>query len=445
MSVLRNFVFVVTVSFFLVGCEDDVSKFGSKPPVVDVGVITSSSGLGVKPGAVTLAPGTVRDVQFEAINGTPPYTWRVSRNNLGTISSSGLYMANDDAGENTITVTDSEGRSVQATVTQSARAFDELKISPASGELATDKSYELKFQATGGAPPYSWSVSSSSLGTINNSGLYTSKPVPGNNTVVVVDQNGSSASVNVNQTSVAVPELKITPGSGELSTDKAYELKFQATGGAPPYSWSVSSTSLGTINGSGLYTSKPVPGNNTVVVVDQNGSSASANVNQTSVAVPDLKITPSSGELSTDKAYELKFQATGGTPPYSWSVSSSSLGTVNNSGLYTSRPVPGNNTIVVTDGRGSVASASVRQNAVSVTSLRISPSSSTVQVDAFGKTVQFQASGGVPPYTWSVSISRLGTINGAGLYTLENSEGVNTISVRDSQGSIATATVDQRR
>lgn len=195
---------LVAAQLFLVGCEDDpdASLTNQTPETPHASVANyGASGFGIMPGSVSLGSGSNRDVQFEPINGTPPYTWRVSRSDLGAISSAGLYMANTPDGQNTITVTDSAGRSVQATVIQAnnAAAIAALAIVPATSTIGIDKQYQISFQATGGIPPYSWSASSTGLGTITSAGLYTSRTIAGQNTITVRDANGTLASATVIQ------------------------------------------------------------------------------------------------------------------------------------------------------------------------------------------------------------------------------------------------------
>ncbi|MDE2091983.1 MAG: putative Ig domain-containing protein, partial [Gammaproteobacteria bacterium] len=115
-----------------------------------------------------------------------------------------------------------------------------------------------------------------------------------------------------------------------------YSVTLQATGGTPPYTWSVSQGSLpswATLNAStGAITGTPnAPGNATLTfrVTDSNNVTTQTNSLTLFIAPatpPPLTITTSSlpnGVVGT--AYGATLQASGGTPPYTWSISSGSL------------------------------------------------------------------------------------------------------------------------
>ncbi len=127
------------------------------------------------------------------------------------------------------------------------------------------------------------------------------------------------------------PPLKITTTSlpnGDVGV--AYSATLSATGGTPPYSWSVASGSLppglslsasGTISGTptatGSYTF-------TIRVTDSVGDTASQ-AYTVSIAPPASITTTSLPNGTVGVGYQSTVSATGGTLPYSWSVASGSL------------------------------------------------------------------------------------------------------------------------
>ncbi|MDD4870676.1 MAG: hypothetical protein PHR77_08950 [Kiritimatiellae bacterium] len=155
---------------------------------------------------------------------------------------------------------------------------------------------------------------------------------------------------------------------------------------------------------------------------------------------------------------KINFFVSGGHAPYSWGVSTPSAGSVaaqakTQYGIYTVAAIA-NNSVVVSDSRGKsvIADISTGAGGLTITPAGYSFTSSFTNGEttvalafaaAAGDTIQFTASGGNPPYSWTVSISSLGTINN-GLYTFPNPTtdvGDNTIIVKDSAGDIASVTV----
>ena len=76
----------------------------------------------IYPAAVTLSAANISVVTFTATGGNIPYTWSLSDNTLGMVytstNTSALYQSVTNAGINTLTVRDSSGNSVSATITQ---------------------------------------------------------------------------------------------------------------------------------------------------------------------------------------------------------------------------------------------------------------------------------------------------------------------------------------
>ena len=100
-------------SIFLLGCEEESDDHTRVGPVT------------ISPSTVNYSyPTTMSNVTvtFTANGGKPAYTWSVANTNIGTITSHGntaVYRPEDTTGGNFVTVTDSEGNSATATITQS--------------------------------------------------------------------------------------------------------------------------------------------------------------------------------------------------------------------------------------------------------------------------------------------------------------------------------------
>lgn len=164
-------------------------------------------------------------------------------------------------------------------------------------------------------------------------------------------------------------------------------------------------------------------------------------------ANPDLEINPDYAAISIvgEKAV---FEGRGGVGPFTWSVGDSAYGRVDVRGwseaVYTCLKV-GNNTVRVEDQQGHSAVARITPVEDMLT---IYPE--TVELVLGEYFAAFSVSGGTPPYKWSVGNVGMGTVSYspdstevAGYSAVIGTYGVNVVTVMDSQGLTASATVMQ--
>lgn len=170
-----------------------------------------------------------------------------------------------------------------------------------------------------------------------------------------------------------------------------------------------------------------------------------------------LEISPNIGTISA-VGQQIRFSAVGGSHPYSWSVANSSAGTISvqensQDAIYTATLVT-KNTVVVRDNLGKAATVAINGSAGG---LSITPSAVTLSSgfyatnnvppsDLDGHQIQFTVSGGTPPYgDWTSDSPQTAIINSSGLMTITVGAGFAMgnvgISVKDSAGTLATATV----
>ena len=222
--------------------------------------------------------------------------------------------------------------------------------------------YSQTIAATGGTPPYSLSLTSGTLpaGLTLDRASGEIKGTPGaagasNFTVQVMDHAQATASQPFTLTiAAAAQSLTITttsplPGG---ATDAAYSQTLAASGGTPPYTWSVSSGALPagiSLNSSnGLLAGTPTASGTfqfTTQVTDSGtGKASKAFALTITAATSNLAITttaPLPG-ASVGSAYSQTLTATGGKPPYSWSVTTGALpdglSLNSNSGLISGTP-----------------------------------------------------------------------------------------------------------
>src|ERR1035437_1534712 len=297
-------------------------------------------------GTTSLPAGTVGVLYSQALaatGGSLPYTWQLTGGSLPggvTLGSSGnLYGTPTAAGSFTFQVKVSDSQQASAT-----GSFT-IRITPAALVITTSSlpagtvgtSYTATLAATGGAPPYTWSVVSSTLNglSISSAGVISGTPTAAGTFSVNLQATDSAQAIATKAYSVTVAAatvpLSITtqaplPSGG---VGVSYTQAFAATGGTSPYQWSISTgtapTGL-TLSATGSLTGTPTAAgtfNFTIQVVD----AAKAKATQAftiKIAPAPLVITTTSlpgGTVGTSYT-ATTLAATGGTPPYTWSVAS---------------------------------------------------------------------------------------------------------------------------
>lgn len=141
-----------------------------------------------------------------------------------------------------------------------------------------------------------------------------------------------------------------------------------------------------------------------------------------------VQINPTVEALSAGA--QVQFSASGGTPPYSYAISSGGGSIDPSSGLYTAPESTGTAEVSVSDATGISSSATVTIGSGGTSNtLTLNPDQQTI---APGETLQFSVSGGTAPYTFSI-ISGGGTVNSqTGLYTAPSTASTVEVEVTDS-------------
>ena len=336
--------------------------------------------------------------------------------------------------------------------------------------------YSAAITASGGSSPFTWSVASGTLpngitlgsSTTSSTTISGMPTVSGSSSVTfkVVDGTGVSATQAMTITVNPPATLVITTGSLSAGiVGVAYSQTLAATGGVPSYHWAIMSGSLPsglTLNAnSGAITGIPTTSGTSsfgVRVTDSQTPAASATANL-SITISNplpLQITTTSlPDGTTSSGYTATLAATGGLQPYSWSITAGNLppglNLSSNTGQISGTPTTSGTfsfTVAVTDSENpameTAAGFSITIDAG--TPLQIETTSLPEGSEATAYSVTLSASGGVQPYTWSVSSGNLpggltlnasaGTITGKptalGTFNL-------TLKVTDSASGTATA------
>ena len=305
--------------------------------------------------------------------------------------------------------------------------------------------YSQTLSVNGGLGPYAWSVSTGTLPaglaltpsntTAKISGTPTTAQTSVAFTIKVTDSSNpaQSGTQSFTVTINAPAPLSITTTSlpnGAYNT--AYSATISATGGVAPYTFSLDAASsplpaglaLTTSNNQGVISGTPTTaGTFTNIIVDAHDSQAptAGKASKTftlTITASAIVISPSSlpnGTVGT--SYSVNITATGGVSPYKFSLDASSstlpagLSIAVNSTMATISGTPttaGTTNNIIVDVKDSEQPAVIQKMTYSIT-ISAAGVSITTTSPLPGATLnsayntQLTATGGVPPYTWSLA------------------------------------------
>ncbi len=371
--------------------------------------------------------GTAYSATLAATGGVPPYTWGATTSlppGLTVGLTGSLSGTPTQGGSYTIgvKVTDAQGASATRSFTVSVTGI--VIVTPAALPDATATlPYSQTLTASGGTPPYAWSV-----GVGLPAGL-TLNPATGAISGTPTTDGGATFTVQVSDsgklTASQTFTLKIKTAPLTITTvpplfdgiaGTAYSQTFSASGGTRPYLWSIASGNTGDLKldaSTGVLQGTPqTAGTYTFMVQlsDGAGTRVTATYSVT-VRPPSLTIvtgvTLPAGAVGV--AYSQQFSVVGGTPPYTWSLTAGSVpGLAFAAGRATLEGTPATPgtftfTLQARDTAGITAARPF--------TLTISPAPLTIATDAqlpdgtlgSSYSCQIAATGGVSPYTWSAT------------------------------------------
>jgi len=442
---------------------------------VDFGYVTAAPPLSLTCAASIGEVGVPYSSSISVTGGVSPYTFSVSAGSLpagltlntstgaitGTPTTAGSFSFTVQVVDSSGTAANTKTSSCGITV---APALTLACVSASTGQVGV--AYSSSLVASGGVPPYTYSIASGSLPaglTLNAStGAITGVPTaygPFSFTAQVADSSGLTGYNTVSSScsiTIAPPPIAVTCPTSTGTVNVPYTSSATATGGTGTYTWSITSGSLpagltlnaatgaitGTPTTAGVYTF-------TIQAKDTQGNVGSSNCSIT-VAPAPLTLTCPAGTAQAGVAYSSQAVATGGVTPYTFSVSAGVLPpglTLNAStGAVTGTPTTAGSysfTLKVTDSTGASKTANCSISVVAPQPLTLACPAGAGQVGvAYSSTPA--VTGGVPPFTFSISAGSLPpglTLNGltgavtgtpttAGTYSF-------TLEVTDSTGAVA--------
>ncbi len=253
-----------------------------------------------------------------------------------------------------------------------------ITASASSANVAVGGTVSASFTASGGTGSYTFTASGLPGGVnLSTAGALSGAPTSAGNfsaTITVTDSAGTQAF-----TSFSLNVLGLANGSLPGATvGQFYSANVNAAGGLQPYSFIGSGGPAGlSMSTNGAVTGTPRTAGSftiSVRVTDSGGASTTGSIGIT-VAVPaPLSITKAGlGDAQADTAYSQAFAASGGNPPYAWTLSNGVTPdglSLASSGIVSGTPTtPGSYSwgIAVTDASGAVATATATLNVKAAT------------------------------------------------------------------------------
>lgn len=388
--------------------------------------------------------GTTYSQNLGASGGQTPYTWtRVSGNMPDGLSlnqaSGAISGVPERAGSSSFVIRLTDATSVSVTVTLT------LTINPPISELTIDtqslpdgvvgQDYSRDLQASGGSTPYLWSIISGSLPAglqLSDDGKITGRPTTTGEvsfTVQVIEQSGQTASKVLAIDVDPAPQLTILSENPlpPAAVGVPYHHELKATAGTAPYAWvKKKKAKFGTLPGGitlssdGVLSGTPTAEGSSdfTVLVNDSGDRQAKRPFTIVVGPPPPPLfirTESLPNATQGLNYSARVEASGGLAPYTWSLDSGLL--PDGLALREDGTISGHATTF-----GTVAFTLRVKDAIGTASTKVlfiivvpPPPPLVIQTVQLPETSAersytqtLQATGGLPPYTWSLASGSLG-------------------------------------
>jgi hypothetical protein len=406
-----------------------------------------------------------------AAGGAPPFSWSLSSGTLPpglTLDTNGIIRGSAKTAGTyafAIRVADSAGSTIS--MSYSVTISGDVSIATSSlADALVGAPYTQPLQATGGTPPYTWYLTGGTLpdGIKLDQGAGTLGGTPSvvgsfSFTLRAVDSVNAFAERQFQITTAAGLIITTAPILPPGSVSLQYQQTLDAAGGKPPYIWSISSgglpAGLTLSSASGTLAGQPSLAGSFQFTVDVTDSLSRKASKQFTLKVAAALLISSAPQLApafAGQAYSQTLTASGGTPPYLWSITAGGLPPGISfdaaSAALSGVPVLAGSFSFTAQVMDSNSVTTSKQFAIAVTSNLLITTTSPLPGAVGGSpyTAALSATGGVPPYTWTVAAGTLppgltidpgsnsvvGTPNTDGGFAF-------TLQVADSGGGSATA------
>jgi len=383
--------------------------------------------LSITPAPIEIAVGGSVSATLAATGGLPPYTWMAA----GTppqgfaLTSSGLLTGtSSQVGTIAISaqVKDSQPQPYTASATINVGVFGLTTTSPLTPGTTTS-AYSAAFNAGGGTTPYifsatglpaglSLSTSGNLTGTVKLAGTYSFSVHVTDRVSITVSSTYSLTIDGPAPLAIVAPSL----ANGMVNVPYSASLSSSASGGTPPYQWAIEAGALPpglSLSSTGVISGTPTTaGSYSFTVEATDGSGATASTSATLlINPPTLTITTqsplTSGIVNVDYPLQV-LTATGGVPPYTFSITGGSLpnGMSLTNGAISGTPTPTPTSTVV---GGFSVTVTVRDNVDTQTQATlvgtIRPPSTDLVLSTETLSFALSSGGAALPAAQNVSIS----------------------------------------
>lgn len=384
--------------------------------------------------------GTAYSQSLTGSGGTTPYTFTIDSGTLPgglTLSTTGVLSGTPTTQGSfafAIRMTDSTtGGTHSTTRNYTITVGTPMTVTPAtlpSGQVGA--AYNQTIGAIDGAPPYSFAVTAGTLPaglTLTTGGVLSGTPTAGgsfNVTITATDSGGATAS-RAYTLSIGGAALALAPTTlPAMSYNTPISVALTASGGTAPYSYAISGGTFPTgltLSATGTLSGTPsAPGsyNFTVTATDSSsGVGAPFTVSQAysvTISVPTITIAPTTlPDATIGIAYSQSLSASGGTAPYSFSVSAGALPPgmlLSAGGMFTGTPSAGGSftfTITAADSSpaGPYSASQVYTLTIGAPSITLAPTTLPAATMEAPYTAALSATGGIAPYSYAVTTGAL--------------------------------------
>jgi hypothetical protein len=415
------------LSSLVAGCGGGSTSVATPPPPPAPEVITiTSSG---NPQCVQNVPFTLT---LQAQGNSSPLTWSINSGQLPTglslDSSSGIISGTPTAGPGAVTIQAADAKASTSKLFNFL-IWTKLTINPVNPPSAhLNAPYALSFTAQASSGIASWTISAGQLPpglslVVNGNAQVSGSPTQaGTFTFTLqaqdytIPQTATMSVTIVVDTQLAITKAVLKNGG----QNQVYADSFTAVNGTPPLHWSVSGnfpTGLSLNASSGQVTGTPSDFGGFVysVSVSDSSSTAETDSGQGILNIAEqMQIVGSLDPAYIGQPYNSGFFTIGGSYPYTWTLASGSLPpglALATAGNLVGTPTQlGSSTFVlqVTDSGAppyvltKQVTLNVTPTLLSVLGNPLSPAPVNVLYHS-----QIPASGGTPPYSWSISSGQL--------------------------------------